>query len=209
MNRQCYTRPNKPMITAKPVINITTPDLTSTSLPRLVEVDRATQCHVTPPPVAARMVEYLDYQPATIDTAGQTVIEPQAGTGNLINALLQAGVLSGYILGIEKHCKLVNEITNRFSDDHRLLKIHQGDCLTADFDFCMGEYDRAISNPPFENVAAHVQRVYDFLKPGGVAVCLVPVTYKKLDHEVLENLPGDTFASCTVYTKIIRLTKPE
>ena len=45
MNRQCYTRPDKPMITAKPVINIATPDLTSTSLPRLVEVDRATQCH--------------------------------------------------------------------------------------------------------------------------------------------------------------------
>lgn len=205
MKASCYTRPNKPMITAKPVINIRLPNLDSSSLPKLLEVDSSTECHVTPSSVAARMVDYLDYQKATIEQAGMSVIEPHGGTGQLIKAMLSCGILGSHILTIEKNCKLAEQLQGAFPG--KFVKVHQGDCFDPYFDFCIEVFDRAIANPPFKKVVAHIDRLMGFLKVGGIAVCLVPTTYKKLDHEVLEELPADTFPLCQVRTKIIRLTK--
>lgn len=50
-----------------------------------VVVDRATECHVTPAGVAARMARYLG------PTGDYLTLEPSAGTGALIKALLASG----------------------------------------------------------------------------------------------------------------------
>ena len=58
------------------------PSRALTELPPVIAIGRASQCHVTPERAAHTMVEALE---ATRD---QLVLEPQAGTGNLIQALI-------------------------------------------------------------------------------------------------------------------------
>lgn len=195
MNINCFTRPDKPLTCKLPNFNIKTP-LVLIEAPKLLTVDSGTECHTTTNDVALRMVDYLNVQ------QHESVLEPHAGTGQLINALIESGVSINYICAVEKHYKLCEFTQNKFPK----LKVNQGDFLT-DFNEFENEYDKIICNPPFKKIVAHIDQVYKCLKVGGVAVCLVPVNYKKLDHEVLEILPSDTFSYCKVNTKIIRITK--
>ena len=68
-------------------------------------------------------------------------------------------------------------------------------------------YDHIICNPPFKKIIKHIDRVYSFLKLGASAICLVPTTYKKIEHQVLDILPNDSFLNCKVSTMIIKITK--
>jgi len=210
MNNTCFTRPKKPLTCKRPDFDIPIP-IVNINAPKLLTVDRGTECHTTPDHVADLMVEYLDYKDATINEAAHGVLEPHAGTGQLVAAMLRAGFMSGCINTIEKHQKLVEHMQNRF--EYTLVSINQGDFLT-DFDefkhrpgdIYSGE-DRIICNPPFKNIVAHMDQVFKCLKPGGLAICLVPITYKKLEHDILKELGNNTFSYAKVNTKIIRITK--
>jgi phospholipid N-methyltransferase len=210
MNNTCFTRPKKPLTCKRPDFDIPIP-IVDINAPKLLTVDRGTECHTTPDHVADLMVSYLDYEHATINAAASSVLEPHAGTGQLVAAMLRAGIMGGYINTIEKHQKLVKHMRDRFKDT--FVTINQGDFLTDfdDFkhspgDLCFGE-DRIICNPPFKNIVAHMDQVFKCLKPGGLAICLVPISYKKLEHDVLEELDNNTFSYAKVNTKIIRITK--
>ncbi len=197
MNTNCFVRPKKPLICKLPNFNIKVP-LVTIEAPKLLTVDSSTECHTTPDNVALRMAQYLDVRQY------DNVLEPHVGTGQLINALIESGVSIHYICAIEKHYKLCEFTQEKFPK----LKVNQGDFLT-DFNEFINEYDKIICNPPFKKIIAHMDQVYKCLKSGGVAVCLVPTSYKKIDHEVLENLNSDTFLNCKVNTKIIRIRKYE
>jgi phospholipid N-methyltransferase len=201
MNSSLFIRPNKPVVCKQFDFNIKAPIITELQAPKMIAVDKSTQCHVTPANVAGRMVAHMNYEHATINKTGMSILEPHAGTGQLIQACLDVGILGSHILAIELHHTLCNVLNDKFAP---FVCVNQGDFLEHD---TSQPYDRVICNPPFSNVLKHIDKVYECLKLGGVAVCLVPMSYKKLDHEVLEVLPGDTFATCTVYTKIIRITK--
>ena len=203
MNINCFSRPNKPLTCKRPNFDIKAP-IVNVQAPKLLTIDRGTECHTTPDHVADLMVSYLEYEQATINTASSNVLEPSAGTGQIVNALLNSGIMSGSINTIEKHYKLVEYMRNRFADN--FVNINQGDFLT-DYNEFNNEYDRVICNPPFKQIIKHIDQVYKCLKVGGLAVCLVPMSYKKIDHEVLEILPNDTFSYCKVNTKIIKISK--
>jgi phospholipid N-methyltransferase len=205
MNNSCFIRPNKPMTCAVlDFSNIKKPDEFNIKIPKLIAVDKSTQCHVTPAQVAGRMVEYLDYEHATINKAAMSILEPHAGTGQLVQACMDAGILRSNILAIELNHTLVNVLNDKFAP---FLCVNQGDFLEHDISDPENLEDRIICNPPFSNVVKHIDKVYKCLKSGGLAVCLVPISYNKIVHEVLEVLPVDTFASCKVSTKIIRIKK--
>lgn len=193
MKASVYTRPNKPL-TCKPMdFSIKNPLLgVEIEKPKMLSVDSGTQCHTTPDNPAAFMVDCLDYK------SGLSVYEPHAGTGQLINALINAGVALSDIRAGEMHMTLCEFVRQRFEGLH----LEQGDFLNHS-----GRYDRIICNPPFKPVIKHMDHVLYCLKPGGIAVCLVPVTYNKIEHEELDRLPPDTFAHCNVHTKIIRIEK--
>jgi len=203
MNINCFSRPNKPLICKRPNFDIKAP-IVNVQAPKLLTVDRGTECHTTPDYVADLMVSYLEYEQATINTASSNVLEPSWGTGQIVNALLSSGIMSGSINTIEKHYRLVEYMQNRFADN--FVNINHGDFLT-DYNEFNNEYDRVICNPPFKQIIKHIDQVYKCLKVGGLAVCLVPMSYKKIDHEVLEILPSDTFSYCKVNTKIIKISK--
>ncbi len=195
MNPSAYTRPNKPSAvlvtrrrdkTAQPV-----------DVPQLIAVDARTECHVTPQDVAARMVQYLQLE------GGETVLEPSAGTGNLVAALLGAGCPASDITGIELHHALATTARARFAGEVAITQMDFLDVYSGD------TFDRVLMNPPFRAVKKHIARAVQALNPGGVCVALVPAPFRWDGAETLETLAPDTFSSAKVYTKLIRITKTD
>jgi phospholipid N-methyltransferase len=151
-----------------------------------VQVVTVPQLFPTPPELARKMVEAADIDPH------HRILEPSAGTGNLIRAI--ADSLTGFdcvkqITAVEINrdlCAHLREMRNK------TLYANGTNFQIANADFLalagpealagMGEevlplglFDRIIMNPPFQNGAdiKHIQHALKFLKPGGrlVALC--------------------------------------
>lgn len=204
MDRSIYKRPNKPLTCKTPDFNIEAPIVDITQ-PKLISVDSSTECHTTPDNVAARMVDYLELSEATLNKTASNILEPHGGTGQLIQALINKGVLGGHINTVELNYSLCEFMEKRFKET--FVNINQGSIFDECFDVFIEEYERIICNPPFKNIIRHLDRVYSFLNAGGIAICLVPITYDKINHLILEELPSDTFSFCKVNTKIIKIEK--
>jgi hypothetical protein len=166
--------------------------------PEIVAVDRATECHVTPPEVAARMVRYLG------ETCDRLTLEPSAGTGNLSRALIESGHSPCELVQVERHIRL----------SHGLRQFGSliNECFLEYAERARGkvEFPRAIMNPPFSEVRKHIAAARSLMGRHGhpvppVLVALVPVTFQADGMETLEHLPADTFAHARVNTKIIRI----
>ena len=84
------------------------PSRALTELPPVIAIDRASQCHVTPKRAAHTMVEALE---ATQD---QLVLEPQAGTGNLIQALIDVDHSLFELTMVERSHQLCAVLRKRF-----------------------------------------------------------------------------------------------
>ena len=168
-----------------------------------VQVAVAPQLFPTPPALAARMVEMAGIE------AGDRVLEPSAGTGNLAKAIRSA------VPGA--HLDLI-EI------DPRLCSILQAsgfevsccDFLAASMPVCPDSeagHDCVLMNPPFSKGqdVAHILHALKFLKPGGrlVALCAAgPRQQAELRPlaTTWEELPGDTFAGQGTGVRAILLT---
>lgn len=128
-----------------------------------VQVVSAPQLFPTPPKIAEKMVELAEVEP------GLCVLEPSAGTGNLIKAVLDK--VDTEVLAYEINNSLCSELSKKFPG-------YKAQVRCRDFlevtDF-MGEYPRIIMNPPFENGVdiKHINHARKFLAPGGrlVALC--------------------------------------
>lgn len=195
MNENVYKRPNKPLLCKELDFNIKNPMLTNSfnsEKPILLTVDKNTECHTTPDLVADYMVECLDHE------EHMTIYEPHAGTGQLIAALLRENINIKLIKAGELNVNLCNFTRKRFP----LLNIEQGDFINVSETF-----DRIICSPPFKAIIKHMNHVYKCLNTNGFAICLVPISYNKIEHEVLDILSADTFTTCNVKTKIIKISK--
>lgn len=148
-----------------------------------VKVVSAPQLFPTPAALATRLVEEAGVMP------GQRVLEPSAGTGNLVSAIVNRGFTGadcGRLVAIERNRDLCVELTGR-----RNRTVHANESnyeiRCADFLECteeqLGEFDRIVMNPPFENGAdvEHVTHALKFLKPDGrlVAIMSAGVTFRQ------------------------------
>lgn len=102
---------------------------------------------------------------------GHSVLEPSAGTGRLIDAVLGLGV-DCWIEAVEIDSRLAQHLTNRGD----VGSVISGDFLvSARSPTRLGPYDRVLANPPFSNGAdiLHINAAISLLKPGGrlVAFC--------------------------------------
>lgn len=170
------------------------------SAPEIVTVDRATECHVTPMDVAARMVDYLG-EPGDVRT-----LEPSAGTGNLSRALIGAGYTE--LVQVERHIRLSQGLDEFGAVINR--------CFLEYAEEVRGrvKFQRVIMNPPFSDVRKHVRAALSLMGRDGraappVLVALVPITFQHERAEHVETLPSDTFAYARVNTKIIRIRGEE
>lgn len=154
----------------------------------------APQLFPTPPEIAQKMVELADLK------AGQSVLEPSAGTGNIIMAIRQS-------MGNGKsgRCAITAVEINRHMCD-RLINV---DALGEDFVHCgdflkqngaLGTFDRIVMNPPFENGVdiKHIRHALKKLNPGGRLVALCANWPRQREAfmdmaEYWENLPAGSF----------------
>ncbi len=182
MKQSVYSRPCKPRR-----IFVKNRKKEAIAVPELVQptaVSARTECHITPAAVALRMTMYL--QPEG------DILEPSAGTGQLVRALNDYKLLMGLdynVTAIELNLELCEQSG-----------AEQADFLTWQSPRL---YDRVIMNPPFKQVRAHISKARSLLKPDGVLIALVPSTFK--EGAVLETLSNETFALAKVNTKIIKI----
>lgn len=131
------------------------------------ETVQTQQYFPTPPAVVERLLDLAVLRP------GMEVLEPSAGRGALVAALVARGCKVDAVEQEEAHARVL-AATGSF----RALAV-------ADF-LAVGPrsvYDRVVMNPPFARDAdtAHVTHALGFLRPGGLLVSVMPtsVAYRR------------------------------
>lgn len=194
MDASVYSRPNKPKTIQVRDRRFQEPVPAPETIPEPIIVDRYTECHVTPESVSDRMVRYLEI------AEDDNVLEPEFGTGNLINAVLKAGIDARQVTGVERHQALYSVTARRFAS-RSLALVNQ--CFLEWSENQSTKYSKVLMNPPFRQVRKHMKAALSLLAADGVLVALVPITYHHDRMTVLETLDQDTFAYAKVRTKII------
>jgi protein-L-isoaspartate O-methyltransferase len=173
-----------------------------------VQVVVAPQLFPTPPELAARMVEMASIEP------GDRVLEPSAGTGNILRAIKGAGIAGDNgsdprVVAVEINRALADAIPS-----HLAGFVVCDDFLAVDFPTAgIARFDRIVANPPFGKGQdiAHIKRMLDVLLPGGrlVAICANgPRQQAELRPlaTTWEELPEDTFASEGTNVRTVLMT---
>jgi len=197
MHKSIYERPNKPTRMVIPQER-KAPVLEPFETPKILTVDRATECHVTPGETAQQMAWYLEA------SEENKILEPSAGTGNLIYALLQEGITANQIVAVERHVALAESLRGRFEDNTGMEIVNR--CfLDYAAEQPAAQFDKIIINPPFRKTKLHIEAALKLLRTGGRIVALVPITFEHDAAELLEKLPNDIFTTAKVYTKLIMI----
>ena len=158
----------------------------------------------TPPEIAARMVELAEIED------GHRVLEPSAGTGNLLAAIGDGP----FKVAIEINYNL-SELLSDATPANTLVKC-------ADFLTCtpeaMGLFDRVIMNPPFDNGidVKHIRHALTFVKCGGILVALCANGPRQREAfkgvaEYWEDLPEGSFkeAGTGVNVALMKIRKED
>ena len=167
-----------------------------------VQVVSAPQLFPTPAEVARRMVEIADIQP------GECVLEPSAGTGNLVQAVIDSGV-DTEILAYEVNQALVSKLARKWPSYK--VQARQADFLeVTDHQGC---YPKILMNPPFINGSdiKHIEHARTFLAPGGVLVAICaggPRQTEKYAEYIVQELPAGTFEGTGVRSLLLRIEAP-
>lgn len=151
----------------------------------------------TPEDLADRMADLLDI------SSEDHILEPSAGGGRLIDALLKIGAPYANILAIEIQSDLRESLSKKCfvatETDFLEVPIHGS-----------RKFDKIAMNPPFSNFQdiAHCRHAYSLLKPGGRMVCITGPSWKyrsdkksvafkewfeSLSAATVEELPAGTF----------------
>jgi phospholipid N-methyltransferase len=166
----------------------------------------------TPPELSRYVAECAGLAP------GHTVLEPSAGTGNLIEAIIRKEPSISSVTAVEIDPARVTNIKDRFPDEGRF------DIRCEDF--LLSEkpdpgYDRVVMNPPFERLqdVRHVLHAYGHLRDGGILVAIMGsgITFRReslvtelrsiiAEHGEIENLPDMSFASVGTAVRTVLVT---
>ena len=133
-------------------------DALKQSLKDGIKIVVAEQLFPTPPAIAEMMVDYAEIEQT------HRVLEPSAGTGNIIKAI---GNNSRSITAVE-----INEVVAK-----QCYTVSNMNLVIDDFLNCngnLGKFNRIVMNPPFKNAEdiKHIKHALTFLEPGGVLVAL-------------------------------------
>lgn len=173
-----------------------------------VQIVTAPDLFPTPPDLAAKVISFAGIE------AGQAVLEPSAGTGN-IAALFRERVAVISNAGGDAPTLQCVEINGAAVERLQSLgyNVKRADFLDCNGD--LGKFDRVVMNPPFSKGAdiKHIEHALTFLKPGGrlVAVCANGPRQRAafIDRaEHWEDLPAGTFkqSGTNVNTALVVLT---
>jgi predicted RNA methylase len=136
----------------------------------------------TPEPLAERLVGMARIEP------GNTILEPSAGTGNLIDAILKThdDVRISYC---EMNCFLLDILRAKYEGVNGVRFLGR-DCFDIDTGQGENRFDRIIMNPPFERGqdVDHVFRAwYSLLAPRGILTAIVSAgVFSRTDKKAKE-----------------------
>lgn len=150
-----------------------------------VKIAISDQLYPTPQGIAEQMVMYADI------SQGMSVLEPSAGTGNIINEIVKN--CGTNLTSVEINYDLCTALKAMLS----------GKVINKDFLECNGDigtFDRIVMNPPFEKGSdiKHIKHAFGMLKPGGrlVAICANGSRQQTAFGDMAthwEDLPAGTF----------------
>lgn len=199
-----------PTYTPRPIEEPTPFDAMRESLKAGVQVVSTPQLFPTPPELAQRMVEYAKIQ------EGESILEPSAGTGNLIRAIKDTGIFGVNVLAIEISATLcgvlrtVYPVTNGDTWNGSAVEVMQADFLNMPE--LNAKFDVILMNPPFENAAdiKHIQHARSMLAPGGrlVAICANgsrQAAALQDEADTWEELEAGTFAGTQVRAVLLTM----
>lgn len=162
-----------------------------------VDLKKANEQFFTPWEVIRRMLDRLGVQP------GDAAMEPSAGSGRIVAAMLERGAEVVAIEIDERYLSVLRDLQR----DNRRLVIEHGDFLAMARPAIRP--DVIAMNPPFSKGqdVQHFQRAWEILAPGGRIACIVgehgftasdarSVAFRNLLHDIgveLETLPPGTF----------------
>jgi type I restriction-modification system DNA methylase subunit len=170
----------------------------------------------TPDPLAERIAEMACIEP------GNTILEPSAGTGNLIDAILKnhQGVRISYC---EMNCFLLDILRGKYEGVNSVSFLGR-DCFEIDTQRGENRFERVIMNPPFERGqdVDHVFRAwYSLLAPKGILTAVVSAgVFSRTDKKaksfreflrnakaLVQDVPAGSFKSSGtgIETKIVLL----
>jgi hypothetical protein len=166
----------------------------------------------TPPEVAAEMLDPLDLR-------GKTVLEPSAGSGNLVRECLERGAAEVLWCEAEPHLRDMLTSIRNATPAHQygdFLQVHPAD---------VSHVDVIVMNPPFSADEAHILHAWEIAPPGCEIVALanwntVSGVFRGLQLQLaklieaygsLDDL-GECFSTAERPTRVsvglVRLTKP-
>jgi protein-L-isoaspartate O-methyltransferase len=176
-------------------------DVLKDALKTGIQVVSAPQLFPTPPELAARLVRIANIR------EGHRVLEPSAGTGNLLRAIAELSK-PDEVVAVEINSRLAGVGTQLLAS-----RVIVADFLTLNGE--LGEFDRIVMNPPFEHGSdiKHIHHALEHLAPGGRLVAICSAGPRQRDAfsnaEQWIDLPADSFKSegTSVNTAIVVLTK--
>ena len=154
------------------------------------------------------MVDWADVH------VGNVVLEPSAGEGNLVTAILEAGAVNVTAIELDKyHCEVMGKKAPKW------VEIIQGDFLKWD-NPGKAPFDRFIMNPPFTKGSdvEHVSHALSMLEKGGILVAIIyPSSEDKLRQVAVKlgcrdvavnEIPAGAFkeSGTPIATKMVRIT---
>lgn len=168
-------------------------------------VSKDLQFYWSPPAVIDAALEFASVwsrQQYSGERPALRVLEPSCGDGRILDAIAERGYRS---LGVEYHAGRAAEARAK---GHSV--------VTGNFleQAPVPEFDRVVMNPPFygRHYVKHVRHAFEFLKPGGVLVSILPAT-AHYDHGELKgewrDLPVGSFsdAGTNVPTGLLKMRK--
>ena len=180
------------------------------------DMKKVFQFFPTPREIGDRMCEIAEINEHS------RVLEPSAGKGDLVKAIIAAGAQSVYCMEVNPEMIMSLEKLNCAGT---IVVVHCGDFLEAKLTDKIN-INRVIMNPPFskQQDINHIREAYTVLAPGGVLVSVISPspffrTNKKsvefrewlaaINAEVVDLPPGAFKESGTmISTKIIKANKP-
>lgn len=141
-------------------------DAMKESLRTGVQVVSAPQLFPTPAGLADRVIEEAGIE------QGHRVLEPSAGTGNLVKAAFAAAPVQ--IVAVEVNPRVMDGFKASYASwGNSRIETICGDFLQQNGN--LGKFDRVVMNPPFADSQdiSHVRHAYGFLKPGGRLVAIM------------------------------------
>jgi phospholipid N-methyltransferase len=155
------------------------------SLSKGIKIVTSAQLFPTPPEIAEKMVELAEIG------EDETILEPSAGTGNILKAIGERGGITA----IEINQELCGLLKSNFPNVDTI----QRDFLSFSTRII---YDKIIMNPPFEKGSdiKHIKHALSMLAPGGrlVALCANGPRQQKEFKDTAdywEDLPDGSFSS--------------